>query len=93
MNENNLAQVVVEAYYALLGCDANLPSIVVALTDVGTTHYFHLKCPVTRRSSSSSRKLELIWYEKVSLKNYPPQRKEDLYEFIEFFHSVLNQVL
>ena len=84
VNENNLAQVVVEAYYALLGCDVNLPSIVVALTDVGTTHYFHLKLPITRNSgsssssssSSSSRKLELVWYERVMMRDYPPQKKK-----------------
>ena len=67
VSENYLAQAVVEAYYALLGCEVDIPSIVVALTDVGTTHYFHLRLPNTRSSSSSSsssssRKLELVWY-------------------------------
>ena len=101
MSENDLAQAVVEAYYALLGCDVDLPSIVVALTDVGTTHYFHLKLAITRNSGSSSssssssrsRKLELVWYERVMLRDYPPQKKEDLYEFIEFFHFILDQLL
>ena len=101
VSENDLAQAVVEAYYALLGCDVDLPSIVVALTDVGITHYFHLKLPITRNSGSSSssspssryRKLELVWYERVMLRDYPPQKKEDLYEFIEFFHFILDQLL
>lgn len=98
VSENDLAQAVVEAYYVLLGCDVDLPSIVVALTNVGTTHYFHLKLPITRNngsssSSSHSRKLELVWYERVMLRDYPPQKKEDLYEFIEFFHFILDQLL
>lgn len=96
--ENDLAQAMVEGYYALLGCDVDLSSIVVALTDVGTTHYFKLKLPITRNSSSSSssshsRNLELVWYEKVELSDYPPQKKEDLFAFIEFLHFVLDQLL
>lgn len=48
VDENYLAQAIVEAYYALLGGEVDLPSIVVGLTDVGTTHYFHLRFPVMR---------------------------------------------
>ena len=96
VDENYLAQAIVEAYYALLGGEVDLPSIVVGLTDVGTTHYFRLRFPVTRSSSSFSsppRKLELLWYERIFLENYPPKVKEDLFQFIEHLHFVLDQVL
>lgn len=43
MKETDLAQVMVQAYYALLGSKMDLSSVVVALTDVGTTHYFQMK--------------------------------------------------
>ena len=98
VDENYLAEAVVEAYYALLGGEVDLPSIVVWLTDVGTTHYFRLRFPVTRSSSYSPpppppRKLELLWYERICLEIFPPKAKEDLFQFIDHFHFVLDQVL
>ena len=60
----NLAQAVMEGYYTLLEAPQELKSIIVGLTDIGVTHYFKLKLPSTRKSTTILRHLELIWYQK-----------------------------
>ena len=75
VNEKNLAQTIVEGYYCLLGCGVTY--IIVALTDIATTHYFKLKLLTT-----GERKLEVIWYYSVTFPVYPPTSAKDLTPFL-----------
>lgn len=64
VNENDLAQALVEGYYSFLGSQVELPGIVVALTDVGinspfqteTTHRPPPPPPPRNWSSSGTKK-------------------------------------
>lgn len=88
----NLAQAIVEGYYALLGAPQDLQAIVIGLTDIGVTHYFKLKLPTTR-NNTTPRHMELLWYQRIQLNNYPPTSVNDIKEFMEFFHKCITEVL
>ena len=87
---SHLAQALVQGYYALLG---SASTIVVALTDIATTHFFKLKLKSTRSRDEVPRNIDLVWYKCLVLPRYPPTRKEDLFQFIEYFHFIINEVL
>ena len=96
----SLAQTLVQGYYALLGAHKELTSVVVALTDISTTHYFKLRFPLAKRGTRTAdnpadlpKQMELLWYKCIDLPDYPPTEKEHFYLFIEHFHQVLNEIL
>ena len=47
VSAKDLAQTLVEGYYAVMGSSTNITSIVVALTSIEVTHYFKLQLPNT----------------------------------------------
>lgn len=87
----HLAQVLVQGYYALLG-NSSLCTIVVALTDIATTHFFKLKLPSTRPIAGVPKNVDLVWHKCLMLPRYPPTQEEDLFTFIEHLHFVINEV-
>ena len=87
LNPSHLAQTIVQGYYALLGASQD---VVLALTDIGTTHYFKLKIPSTRAANNMvPRHLELEWYKKIVLPQYPPSKK---YTF-ECLHYTITELV
>lgn len=92
INGKQLAQVLVEGYYGLIGCEKNISAIVVALTDINSTHFFKLRLPTTR--TPCGKHLELMWYKKIEIKEFPPESTDGhVSEFIEFLHYVLDELV
>ena len=92
MNGKHLAQTLVEGYYVMMGSEWGMDTIVVAVTDVAITHYFKLKLPSTR-PKDQRRELEVVWHYTMKLQKYPPTQMNDLNEFVNFLHQILDEEL
>ena len=86
----HLAQTLVEGYYTMLGREC--ASVVMALTDVASTHYFKVRLPITR-GGELSRSLEVEWHTTCILQAYPPAQMKDLDPFITAVHAILDECL
>lgn len=80
----DIAQTLVEGYYAMLSSEFGQTSMVVALIDIEATRYFKIRLPVTR---SESRHMEVVWHHQVVIGEYPPENMDELIPFIEFIHE------
>ena len=67
-------------------------SVVVALTDVASTHYFKVRLPITR-GGDLTRSMEVEWHKACILQAYPPEEMKDLDLFIGDVHSILDECL
>ena len=90
VDAKHLAQTLVEGYYTMLSRECD--SVVMALTNVASTHSFKVRLPITR-GGQLSRSLEIEWHTACILQAYPPFQMKDLDPFITVVHAILNECL
>ena len=84
LTPGNLAQTVVEGYYALV--NNAMDCIVVVLSDIERSHFFKLK----KIEDNKEKSLEVVWHHCVIISPYPPEKEDCLSSFIRFIHYILD---
>ena len=83
LTPGNLAQTVVEGYYALV--NNTMDCIVVVLSDIEKSHFFKLK-----KIEDKEKSLEVVWHHCVVISPYPPEKEDCLSSFTRFIHYILD---
>ena len=83
IKECHLAQCIVQGYYTLI--QRNLQQIIIALTNISTTHYFML-------TFTLDNGLKVEWHHRVTI-TYPPEEQADVELFISTAVDLVKEML